>query len=744
MSSGRAIADEEFAGLDADGMVQLCGSLADYAEAGSLSPALAERVARFVERKFSDESDVLFAVGRLFFLSGDTEASREFLLRAGLLSPSDERLRALLGEVLALLGDTRTVNQALAETKMMQHTGPRTAARSSDDDEPKRPSAARPEDIRTEVSIRARREREARRAVREAFSAPSNRRDAPKHDDASGGGAKPRTPPRTERPEEDGPRRRASMPPPRTTKPLRIKLIDANDERKRVGPYEMIGELASGGMATVFLARRTGDGGFQRLVAIKRLHPHLASDDEYVNMFLDEARLAASIHHPNVVPIQEIEQGHGGYYVVMDFIEGDTLAGLVQRASVRLPRPVASKILHDALMGLHAAHEATDADGVPLHLVHRDMTPHNILVGLDGTARITDFGIARVRSQMKLSNTRPQMVKGKVAYLSPEQAYAHELDRRSDLFTMGIVLWEALAGRSLFLAETEAVTLSKLLSGPIPTVRSIIHDTPNVYDEVCRRALARDRQKRWRSAAEMAEALENAAIRAGDGLASPREVGLWVDQVIGAEIAAQREAVRNHLGPMEGSPMSRRPSSMPGRSASVSMSRVDVEREEKAEKEASKNDTSVSIEVAEAPDDIAAEVEKHAHNEPARTSSAPGADKPPSEAKPKPAPARGGGRRWMMIAGAVVVLALAASAGTAKIWLPRAKRMLGMAPPQKRAGKAGPGPSASASGRKAPSPPKPAPTAPPDDDLGPDLLGQGTAPIEVAPPPSASAAPIDK
>jgi serine/threonine-protein kinase len=348
---------------------------------------------------------------------------------------------------------------------------------------------------------------------------------------------------------------------PRTT---RIRLLDPDDERRLLDPYELIGELASGGMATVFLGRLAGAGGFQRLVAIKRLHPHLAREDQFVKMFLDEARIAASIHHPHVVPILEVGMNDAGYYLVMEFIEGDTLAGLIVRSLQRgsaMPSKVAARIVLDALAGLHAAHQLADGDKY-LGLVHRDCTPQNILVGIDGSARVTDFGVARAAARLTI--TRPQQVKGKVGYLSPEQAHALELDRRSDIFTMGIVLWEALAGRPLFQGETEAATLSKLLSGQVPSLHAFAPDVPAALDDVCRRALAHDRNRRFRTAAEMAEALERAVNTDGfGGAASPRELGRFVESVMGAEIVAQREAVRAWLAQHEGTaPLSRGPRSI--------------------------------------------------------------------------------------------------------------------------------------------------------------------------------------
>jgi len=346
----------------------------------------------------------------------------------------------------------------------------------------------------------------------------------------------------------------------RPARSSRIRLLDPNDPGRQLDRYELIGEIASGGMATVFLARRDGAGGFQRLVAIKRLHPHLAHQEEFVEMFLDEARLAAAIHHPHVVPILESENGH---YVVMEFIEGDTLAGIEARALARgvmLPRAVAVRIVLDALSGLHAAHQLKDGEGRLLGLVHRDCTPQNILVGTDGSSRITDFGVARAASRLAI--TRSQTVKGKVAYLSPEQATAGELDRRSDIFTMGIVLWEALAGRPLFLADNDGTTISRLLSAPIPSVRLHAPDVSPELDEVCTRALQRHASRRFPTAAAMAEALESAARSSLGGAGSPGEVSRCVEMLIGADLAAQRDAVRAWAAQNEGGPESRRRNSV--------------------------------------------------------------------------------------------------------------------------------------------------------------------------------------
>jgi serine/threonine-protein kinase len=338
----------------------------------------------------------------------------------------------------------------------------------------------------------------------------------------------------------------------------KVRLLDPKDGKRRLDRYELIGELASGGMATVFLARLGGVGGFQRFVAIKRLHPHLANEQDFIEMFLDEARLAAGIHHPHVVPILEVGESENGYYLVMEYVEGDTLARLMARSLARaapIPRPVLMRIMLDTLAGLHAAHELVDALGSPVHLVHRDVSPQNILVGVDGCSRITDFGVAHASS--RLQNTRTDRLKGKLAYMSPEQARAGDVDRRSDVFAMGVILWEVLAGKRLFKAENEAVTLQRVTVEPIPRLIAAAHGIHGAFDQICATALERDRNKRFATASDMAEGLERAARVAASesatdlGVASPREVAAYVQEALGEDIAAQRESVRAWLSHSE-------------------------------------------------------------------------------------------------------------------------------------------------------------------------------------------------
>ncbi|CAN5299350.1 hypothetical protein BH09MYX1_BH09MYX1_55930 [soil metagenome] len=314
----------------------------------------------------------------------------------------------------------------------------------------------------------------------------------------------------------------------------------------RLGRYEVITHLASGGMANVYLGRAIGAAGFARLVAIKCLHPHIAADQQFVTMFLDEARLAARIRHPNVVPTLDLEQSAEGLYLVMEYVEGDSLLGLL-RSTVKANRPipagVAIRIMLDALAGLHAAHELTDDHGHPLQLVHRDVSPHNIMVGTDGITRLTDFGIAR--AEERVSHTRDGQLKGKLSYMAPEQTTSDPVDRRVDIFTAGIVLWECLASKRLFRGSTDAEVLRNLVDHPIPRLREVSPGYPQALDDVVARALRRPVDERFDTAAEFAEALEEAAEPLG--IAQPKAVAAYVRELFAPQVDEVQRRVRSWM-----------------------------------------------------------------------------------------------------------------------------------------------------------------------------------------------------
>jgi serine/threonine protein kinase len=324
------------------------------------------------------------------------------------------------------------------------------------------------------------------------------------------------------------------------------------EEPERLGRYELLGEIASGGMATVFLARSSGAGGFSRLVAVKRLHPHLENEEDFVRMFLDEARLAARIRHPNVVGTLDVED-RDGLYIVMEYIEGVTLLQLTraaQKLGERMPVPIAIRIALDTLAGLHAAHELRDENDVFLNLVHRDVSPQNVLLGLDGTARLTDFGIAKASSRLSL--TRDGQLKGKISYMAPEQTRRGEaLDRRADVFAMGAVVWEVLAGRRLFHGESDVEVLNQLLFEPIPRLRDHAPTLPSMLEGAVMKALERDPSARYATAAQFAEALERATRMLG-GAANHRLVASFIQRAAGERIAKERARISANSVPPEG------------------------------------------------------------------------------------------------------------------------------------------------------------------------------------------------
>lgn len=298
----------------------------------------------------------------------------------------------------------------------------------------------------------------------------------------------------------------------------------------RYGRYETLQPIAAGGMATVYLGRVIGSAGFERRVAIKVMHPHVATDPEFITMFLDEARLAARIHHPNVVGTLDFQRLNEGTFLVMEFIEGASLREVLRalrKRRQRMPVGTAVRIMVDALSGLHAAHELRGDHGDLLHVVHRDVSPHNILVGADGITRITDFGVARATA--RLTSTRGSKIKGKLAYMAPEQMGPH-MDRRADIYSAGVVLWESLTGRRLFKADHEGALIAQILAGAERSPRHIVPVIPDSVDAVCMRALALHPDDRFPTAAEFADALESAAASSNVRIPTLRQLAAFVHQ----------------------------------------------------------------------------------------------------------------------------------------------------------------------------------------------------------------------
>lgn len=284
----------------------------------------------------------------------------------------------------------------------------------------------------------------------------------------------------------------------------------------RATRIEPLTRLATGGMADIWLARELGAAGLERFVVVKRLLPHLACEPDIVDMFVSEARFVARLVHPNVVQIHELGEDEEGYFLVMEYVAGCSvreLMGAAVKAKQQLPPHVAVSVIEQACRGAHAAHELTDADGRPLGLVHRDLTPHNMMIGPQGDVKLLDFGIAKATEARDA--TRTGTLKGKQGYMSPEQCHATRVDRRSDVFTLGIVCWELLTGERLFVRETDFLTMSAIEAGDFRLPSALRPELPRALDAVVAKALAREVTTRWQTADELRRALLKAAEQCG-------------------------------------------------------------------------------------------------------------------------------------------------------------------------------------------------------------------------------------
>jgi serine/threonine-protein kinase len=302
--------------------------------------------------------------------------------------------------------------------------------------------------------------------------------------------------------------------------------------KQQVGRYAIFDEIAAGGMATVHLARLAGPVGFSRVVAVKRLHPHLLDDEDFKAMFLDEARLAARIRHPNVVPTLDVLVHDKELILVMEYVHGESLLALTRAARQQknpIPLSIAVAIMVSVLHGLHAAHEARDEKGQPLGIVHRDISPHNILAGADGMVRVLDFGVAKAlqgRSAQPDTVLPPGTVKGKFSYMSPETLRGEPATRQADIFSAAIVFWELLTGHKLFGAPTEQERILKVLKGNTPPPSALVPGLPVVVDAIVQRGLSPNPVDRYETADEMAAELENMLSPA-----SQRTVAEWVTKL---------------------------------------------------------------------------------------------------------------------------------------------------------------------------------------------------------------------
>jgi len=285
-------------------------------------------------------------------------------------------------------------------------------------------------------------------------------------------------------------------------------------------------------MATIHFGRLQGAAGFARSVAIKRLHAQYAKDPEFVAMFVDEARLAARIAHPNVVPTLDVFSQNGELLLVMEYVRGTSLSRLfrtLNQKDERIPPRIGASIVAGMLHGLHAAHEAKSEAGEPLHMVHRDVSPQNVLVGTDGIARVLDFGVAKAAGRWQ--STQLGQLKGKIAYMAIEQITTGNVTRQTDVYAAAVVLWETLTGKRLFRADNDAKLLSLVMAGEVPPPSKVASGVPSGFDAVVMRGLDRNPAKRFSTARQMASAVEAVL-----GTAPTTEVGEWVERVAAEEL----------------------------------------------------------------------------------------------------------------------------------------------------------------------------------------------------------------
>lgn len=276
--------------------------------------------------------------------------------------------------------------------------------------------------------------------------------------------------------------------------------------------YEIVRPLARGGMAQLYLARRRGPAGVERLVVIKQLLPELLRDADMREMFIDEIRIAAALHHPNIVDVYDFDVSEGSGYLVMEYLRGIDVCHLQSRLAERqrdLPLDVVLWIASGVAMGLHHAHEQTDAQGRPLRIVHRDVSPQNVFITREGHAKLLDFGIATAVD--RINQTRSGVLKGKIGYLSPEQCRARPVDRRSDVFSHAALIWEMVTGRRLFSGRNDFAVMAQILEQPIPRPSSLRPDIPKALEAIIMRGLQRDPEERFPSAQAMGQALEGVA-----------------------------------------------------------------------------------------------------------------------------------------------------------------------------------------------------------------------------------------
>ena len=330
--------------------------------------------------------------------------------------------------------------------------------------------------------------------------------------------------------------------------------------RAQLGKYQLVAEIARGGMGIVYLAVAQGPARFSKLLVVKELKPELVEDETFLEMFLEEARLAARLSHPNIVQTYEVGEENKRHYIVMDYLDGMTLARVLRRKPALFTQNMHLRVICEILAGLHYAHTLTDFDGTDLGIVHRDVTPQNVFITFDGTAKVVDFGIAKALDSG--IETRTGILKGKPAYMAPEQI-GGDVDRRADVFSAGVMIWEAIAGQRMWAKKGDVEVLTSMLKGEVPSLREHVPGVPDELARIVERALAKDREDRHESAAALQHELE--AYLSTDPTATMREVGRVVGDLFSEERTTTRATIDAHLARLrtDGPPASEKLPSLP-------------------------------------------------------------------------------------------------------------------------------------------------------------------------------------
>jgi serine/threonine-protein kinase len=327
----------------------------------------------------------------------------------------------------------------------------------------------------------------------------------------------------------------------------------------QLGKYQLVAEIARGGMGIVSLAVAQGPAGFSKLLVVKELKPELVEDASFLEMFLEEARLAARLNHPNIVQTNEIGAEGKRHFMVMDYLEGVTLEAILRKKHESFTLAMQLRVFCETLAALEYAHTLKDFDGTPLGIVHRDATPQNVFLTFDGTVKLVDFGIAKARDSV--IETRAGVLKGKPAYMAPEQV-SGQADPRADVFAVGVMLWEAVVGRRMWHKKGDVEVLTNIIKGQIPTLRETKPDAPEALLRICDRALAKNREDRFPSAAAFQAEIEGYLATSNTNPAT-RDVGKVVADVFAVERARTRSVIEQHLASVKAGRAPEKPPSLP-------------------------------------------------------------------------------------------------------------------------------------------------------------------------------------